>query len=200
MRVWLVLLAMAALCRAQPLPAWIGSLLPHNNVPAVQKADKLLAELAGPHRTGVEYAFTEAEVNAYLVELWHANPGSGFSDPLVTLLPKNFVRGVFDLDLKKFLAWRPQWQGRLGRFLRLFPTPQLKVALQVRFETEQRRLKIQIVDARLNGHYVAPQLLNLGLTFLRHWKEGRVNVVDGMPLPWGLHHIVTTQGGIRLGA
>jgi hypothetical protein len=128
-----------------------------------------------------------------------ANPDAGFTDPLVTFLPKNNVRGVLDFDLQKFVEWRPNWSGRLQRILRLLPAGRKKLAVQVAFTTEQRKLQVSVVDARINGNYVAPMLVNLGLRLVRKWKDGRLNVVDGIPLPWGVHHVISAQGQLRIG-
>lgn len=198
MRVLLALLLIPA-AWGQPLPGWITSLMPRSKTPAVQKADRIMAELQGPHRQGLEFVFTEAEANIWLREAWRSNPNTGFSDPMVNFPAKNQVRAVFDFDLNQFLAWRPNWRGRARRVLGVFPASRKRLSIQVQFTTERRKLRMHIVEARLNGAYVAPQLLNLGLRFLQRWKQGRLNVVDGVDLPWGIHHIVATKGEIRIG-
>lgn len=198
MRAVLALLLIPA-AGAQPLPGWITGLMPKSNAPAVVKANRILGELQAPHRQGLEYQFTGAEANVWLQELVKANPNTGFSDPMITFIAGNNVRAVFDFDLDQFLSWRPQWRARAGRIARLLPSGRRRIALQIQFTTEQRKFRMQVVDARLNGRYVAPALLNLGLRFLSRWKEGRLNLVDGVALPWGIHHLVATNGEIRIG-
>lgn len=198
MRRGLAFAILIPLC-AQPLPPWINSHLPHSDVAAVQKAERGLALLQRGSPKPIELTFTEVEVNAYAREALKANAGCGVSNPLVKLLAKNYASVYFEVDPRQFLDWQPRWRGRAGRVLKLLPVGRKTILVEFRISTESRRLQVSVEKARINGIYVAPALVNLGLRFFRTWKNGRLNVVDGMPLPWNLHHVTISQGAVLLG-
>jgi len=195
MRRGLAFILLVPLC-AQPLPTWVTTHMPHSDAPVVQKAERGLAQLQRGSTKPIELSFTEDEVNAYVREALKANAGCGVSNPVVKLLGKNYASVYFEFDPQEFLTWQPRWRGRAGRVLKLLPAGKKTILVDFRISTESRRLQVSVEKARINGLYVAPALVNLGLRFFRHWKEGRLNVVDGMQLPWNLHHITIGQGTI----
>ena len=198
MRRGLVFALLVPLC-AQPLPPRIASHLPHNDVAVVQKAERGLALLQRGSSKPIELTFSEDEVNSYAREALKANAGCGVSNPVVKLLAKNYASVYFEFDPQQFLDWQPRWRGRAGRVLRLLPVGRKTILVEFRISTESRRLQVSVEKARINGIYVAPALVNLGLRFFRRWKGGRLNVVDGMQMPWNLHHITVSQGALLLG-
>jgi len=197
MRGGLLLPLLATLC-AQQLPSLIREMLPRGGAPVVEKVNRTLAQLEQGNPRRIEASFTTPEVNSYIHEAARMNPQTGFSNPWVTLQPKNTVTVEFDFDPRQFLAWRPQWQ----RWVQRLPIPRLlekkHVLVEVHFTTEQQRLQLEVTRARLNGRFVSSTLVNFGLRYLRRWKEGKLNVVDGVPLPWHIHHIVTGENVITI--
>jgi hypothetical protein len=159
----------------------------------VQKAEEILANLTSGRPRPYSFAFTQAEATLYLKEVIRANPGCGVFNPTVRFLPNNYVSLSFDIDIDQLVRFRPNWTPRLRR---LPVRGRHTVLIDGRFWTGDGVFTAQVEKARIDGHYVSPALLNLSFRFLARWKDGRLNVVRGIPMPWGLKRIATAGGSL----
>jgi hypothetical protein len=178
---------------AQPLPQVLQQFLPVTGGPVVAKASSTLAALTSGQPRPYGFSFTQSEATEYLKDAIRANPGCGLSNPIVKFFPGNYVSLYFDMDFDQFVRFRPSWTSRLRR---LPIRGKHSVWVDGRFWTGDGVFTAKAEKVRVDGLYVSPTLLNLAVRFLARWKDGRLNVVRGIPMPWGLKRLATTSASL----
>lgn len=178
---------------AQPLPQVLQQFLPVTGGPVVAKANTTLAALTSGQPRPYGFSFTQSEATEYLKDAIRANPGCGLSNPIVKFFPGNYVSLYFDIDFDQFVRFRPNWTSRL----RSLPIRgKHSVWVDGRFWTGDGAFTAKAEKVRVDGLYVSPTLMNLAVRFLARWKDGRLNVVRGIPMPWGLKRLATTSASL----
>lgn len=178
---------------AQPLPQILQQFLPKTGGPVVAKANSTLAALTSGQPRPYEFSFTQSEATEYVKDAIRANPGCGLSNPIVKFFPGNYVSLYFDIDLDQFVRFRPNWTSRLRR---LPIRGKHSVWVDGRFWTGDGVFTAKAEKVRVDGLYVSPTLMNVAVRFLARWKDGRLNVVRGIPMPWGLKRLTTSNGSL----
>ena len=182
------LLLVATVPHVNPL-----QLLPKNGSHLSQIIEQVLNRSPRPLQASV----SQQEINEYALEFVRSNPTCGLSHPNIKVFPSNYVSLYGEVNLDQVGECLPQWRRRLARLpLRGRHT----LLLDGTFSAEAGQLTARIVKARLDGRYVSPTLLNLGLRFLAVWKEGRYNFASGAHMPFGLIRAWTQNAALFFSA
>jgi hypothetical protein len=166
---------------------------------AMQIAD-LLASLARFDRDGraaaqkIGFEIPERAVNEYLAYSLRNRPRPGIAAITVTLLPKNDVSAVVEIDFNSIKQWNP---GILPEPLRPLLSGKRAIQVNAHFESRNGSFTFTLKDAQgPDGKSLANQVMTDLLQSIGSRQPESYDAAKPIPLPFGLKRVWTEKQSV----
>ena len=153
---------------------------------ALQSAEEQRHNGAKPTR--VDFSFTEAEINGYMVYSLKAIPRPGMQSLATKLFPGNYVSTIVLFDFDAVERWKP---GTIPLLLRPVLSGQKTIQVDYRFQANDGKFTFSIEKAYFQTVRLPALLVEEVIKIVAARQPEHFDTSKPMPIPFGVRDVST---------